>query len=108
MPARSRLRRVPHVALTLGRGKRPTGRLSVVVRPYADFDPKTFRRHDIGRPAHTFRLAGKLKKTGKWATHSFQFPANEILIRDRKVYGRTANVNRTLLALERRYGKVMV
>jgi len=38
-------------------------------------DPKRFingtiRTHDIGRKGHTKRLAGQLKKSGKWATQA--------------------------------------
>jgi len=34
------------------------------------FIPGSFRTHDIGRPGHTKRIAGRLKSTGKWATQS--------------------------------------
>ncbi len=43
----------------------------VRVRSPRAFDPKTFRAHDIGRLGHSKRIAGILKKTGKWATQSF-------------------------------------
>lgn len=90
------------------RPTRGVKRLSIVVRPYAEFDPKTFRRHDIGRPAHTFRLAGKLKKTGKWATHSFQIPRKELRIIDSEVVGLSTPVRKTLANIERRFGKIKV
>jgi hypothetical protein len=39
-------------------------------------DPKkfkagSFRAHDIGRRGHSKRIAGRLKKSGKWATQAF-------------------------------------
>ncbi len=35
------------------------------------FSPRTFRVHDIGRKGHSKRVAGILRKTGKWATQGY-------------------------------------
>jgi len=34
------------------------------------FVKSSFRTDDIGRPGHSKRIAGILKKTGKWATQA--------------------------------------
>lgn len=34
------------------------------------FKKTSFRIHDIGRPGHTKRIAGRVKKTKKWATQA--------------------------------------
>lgn len=41
------------------------------VKPKGEFDPETFRTHDIGRKGHSKRIAGKFKKTGKWGTQKY-------------------------------------
>ncbi len=35
------------------------------------FHPRTFRVHDIGRLGHSKRVAGILRKTGKWSTQGY-------------------------------------
>lgn len=47
---------------------------------------KKFRTHDVGRPGHTQRTAGVLKRTGKWATQSFLFSKKDFQVM--KVKGR--------------------
>ena len=34
------------------------------------FKPTSFRTQDIGRKGHSKRVAGRLKKTGRWATQA--------------------------------------
>jgi len=90
--------------------RRGRGYISVVVRPIEDFDPKSFRRHDIGRKGHTFRLAGKLKKTGEWATHSFQFKPDEVKFvgkgASKMLVGKNPITQRTLYKIQQRYGLI--
>lgn len=40
------------------------------IRDPKRFKKSSFRAHDIGRKGHSKRIAGKLKKTGKWATQA--------------------------------------
>lgn len=40
------------------------------IREPKDFVKNSFRTHDIGRVGHTKRIAGILKKSGKWATQA--------------------------------------
>ena len=40
------------------------------IRNPSAFVRGSFRTHDIGRPMHSKRIAGRLKSTGKWSTQS--------------------------------------
>ena len=57
------------------------------------FIKSSFRTQDIGKPDHSLRIAGRLKKTGNWATQA-------VLI-SRKDYSRGVRV-------KKRYGKVVI
>jgi len=45
--------------------------IRIRVRNPSQFKKASFRTHDIGRKGHSKRIAGKLKKSGKWATQAF-------------------------------------
>ena len=67
-------------------------------------DPKrfiksSFRTQDIGRKGHSYRIAGKLKRTGRFATQSFRILKSDAM--------KSGGVKKTLLgrALLRR-GKI--
>lgn len=47
---------------------------------------KKFRTHDVGRPSHTKRRAGVLKRTGKWDTQGYLFSKQDFRVM--KVKGR--------------------
>jgi len=56
-----------------------TGRyVHVRVRSPKQFKPKSFRTHDIGRAGHSKRVAGQLKRSGRWATQKYLIPKSEI------------------------------
>ena len=40
------------------------------LRQPSSFKSGSFRTHDIGRKGHSKRIAGKLKRSGKWATQA--------------------------------------
>jgi hypothetical protein len=40
------------------------------IRDPKEFIKSSFRVHDIGRPGHSKRIAGRLKSTGEWATQA--------------------------------------
>ena len=40
------------------------------IKSPAKFKKSSFRAHDIGRPGHSKRIAGRLKKTNRWRTQS--------------------------------------
>jgi len=40
------------------------------IRSPRRFIKSSFRTHDIGRPRHSKRIAGKLRSSGKWATQA--------------------------------------
>lgn len=55
-----------------------TGRyVRVRVKSPKSFKPKSFRTHDIGRAGHSKRVAGKLKKSGRWGTQAYLIPKKE-------------------------------
>lgn len=47
------------------------------IRDPREFDQRTFRTHDIGRPGYSKRIAGRLNKTGRWATQALLIAHNE-------------------------------
>ena len=47
------------------------------VRSPKQFKKGTFRTQDIGRAGHSMRVAGRLKRGGKWATQKFIIPKSE-------------------------------
>ena len=47
------------------------------IRSKAQFIASSLRTHDIGRPGRSKRLAGRLKKTGKWATKTMLIGVKE-------------------------------
>jgi hypothetical protein len=52
--------------------------LRIRVRKPTDFKPGSFRTQDIGRKGHSKRIAGKLKRTGKWATQNVLIKKQDI------------------------------
>lgn len=40
------------------------------LRNPTSFRPSSFRTHDIGRKGHSKRIAGQLKRGGRWATQA--------------------------------------
>ena len=86
----------------------------VVVKPSKRFrkiavpgEEGKYRKHDIGRKGHSYRLAGMLK-SGKWATHSFHFHVSEVRVIDGRLFGKTRLVANAIRSIERRYGEIMV
>lgn len=57
----------------------------VRVRPPESFIKGSIRTHDIGRKGYSKRLAGRMKKTGKWATQEFLIARNEPLVVKKKI-----------------------
>ena len=47
------------------------------VRSPNTFKPTSIRTQDIGRKGHSLRRAGRLKKTGKWATQAFKIKRSD-------------------------------
>lgn len=45
--------------------------LRIRVRNPSSFIKGSFRTHDIGRKGHSKRIAGRLKRTGQWATQNY-------------------------------------
>lgn len=65
------------------------------VRSPRAFIRGSFRTHDIGRPEHSKRIAGRLKGSGKWATQAFLILKKE--------FNRTAVAKRLLKQIKARY-----
>jgi hypothetical protein len=59
--------------------------IRVRVRPPESFIKGSIRTHDIGRKGYSKRLAGRTKKTGKWATQAFLIARNEPLATKKKI-----------------------
>jgi hypothetical protein len=49
------------------------------IRDPGDFIPGSFRTQDIGRKGHTKRIAGRLKRSGKWATQAILIDINDYM-----------------------------
>lgn len=60
--------------------------LRIRVRSPTAFDKKSFRTDDIGRPGHSKRITGILKKTGKWATQTWLINRKDLKKRDPKAW----------------------
>lgn len=58
------------------------------------FKKRSFRTHDIGRKGYSKRIAGQLKKTGKWATQSLLISRNEPEYKKKKLRKNAKNMIR--------------
>ncbi|MCJ7768019.1 hypothetical protein MUP79_06480 [Candidatus Bathyarchaeota archaeon] len=58
--------------------------LRVRVRSPSVFRKGTLRTQDIGRAGHSKRIAGQLKRTGKWATQNFMIRKSDLKRLDTK------------------------
>ena len=50
--------------------------LRIRIKSPSSFFSGSFRTHDVGERGKLMRIAGKLKKTGKWATQSWVLQLN--------------------------------
>jgi len=65
-------------------------------------NPKLFSSYgtqDPGRKYHTLRVAGKLKRSGKWATQSWRFHKRDVVIKRGRLVGKTSSVSKILKSL---------
>ena len=60
--------------------------LRIRVRSPTAFKKDSFKTDDIGRPGHSKRVAGILKKTGKWATQTWLINRKDLKKRDPKAW----------------------
>jgi hypothetical protein len=84
--------------------------LRVRVRSKRAFKPTMYRIQDVGRKGHTKRLAGVLKKTGKFATATWLFDINDIKKRDPKAIAtlrKVARENRVKMQVNKELKKLM-
>ena len=56
--------------------RKTKNRIRVTIKPKGRYSK--IRTHDIGRPGHTQRIAGKRKKDGRWETHVWSFLKSDI------------------------------
>ena len=66
-----------------------------------------YRKHDIGRKGHSYRLAGYVRGAG-WKTLSFHIHKDEVEKRGNTLRGLTSPVIRTLALIRRNYGYIKV
>jgi len=67
-----------------------------------------YRKHDVGRKGHSYRLAGVLNRSRRWATHSFHFHTSDVKVIKGRLVGKIAPVSRAIRSIERRQGKIKV
>jgi hypothetical protein len=75
--------------------------LRIRVRSPKLFKRGSFRTQDIGRVGHSKRIAGRLKKTGRWATQNFMVSKADVRRHDPKTF-------KLILKIKAQYPKAAV
>lgn len=68
----------------------------IVVRPKEDFI--FFRYHDIGRPGHSVRLAGR-RSSGRWDTQAYLISKQDVRVEEGKLVSSDPGIKKILRSL---------
>lgn len=68
----------------------------------SEFQPDSFRTHDIGKKGYSKRIAGRLKSTGKWATQSMLISLDESETMKRKLREDAATMRKRVHKMQRK------
>lgn len=75
----------------------------VRVRSPSSFKKGSFRTHDMGRAGHSKRIAGKLKRSGRWATQAYLLSKQDFTVRNGRLTPATATAKRWYANFLKRY-----
>jgi len=78
------------------------------VRDPKDFEKGSFRTDDIGRKGHSLRIAGILKKSGKWATQSWLLHKDDVRVVGKTISGKDLRVQKIIQGIRSNIGKIRV
>jgi len=77
------------------------------------FYSNTFRSHDVGRKGHAIRIAGRLKKTFRYATQAWRIAKTDVKITQSHIEGKTLHgldkqTQSILQSIRSNYGRIKI